>query len=480
MTAPLRQEQEATTATTPPIPVAASSVPARFGRRTIGLLLAPLGWIAAALAVIARRPVRALIVLVLLALIGTSVWLTGQRLWVQYHLRAARDAVAHFHNLDATTHLEVCLSQWPDHPESLLLAARTARRLKAFSDAERYLDRYLQTCGEDDDLNLERVLLKAEQGEVDSVMLFCRALVAQEHPATSLVLEALAAGLAHAYRLGEAEEILGFWLQREPDNTLALLYQGHLLELQQRPSDAVVSYRRAVEIDPEFDEARQRLAAALIDLQQAGEAQPHLEHLRKRRPHNPAVLFELARCRAQLGEAEEALALLNDVLDAMPEYIPALEERALIAMRTGQTQNAEHWLRELTQLAPGSYQSHHQLYLCLKQNGKTDEAQAVQKRAKEVEADSRRYTDIIRGHMQRTPHDAGLHYELGMILMRMGSPREGLRWLESALREDPRHAPTHRSLALYYQKAGQTGRAARHLEQAAAAEKEAKAAPAKR
>jgi Tfp pilus assembly protein PilF len=212
----------------------------------------------------------------------------------------------------------------------------------------------------------------------------------------------------------------------------------------------------------------------LIDLQQATEALPHLQYLQQRRPHNPAVLFELARCRAQLGEAAEAQALLDEALVAMPGYIPALEERALLAMRTGQTRDAERWLREVTQLAPGSYQSHYQLYLCLQQNGKQDEARVVHTRAKQIEADSRRFTEIIRDRMQRSPHDPDLHYELGMIAMRAGSPKEGLRWLESALREDPRHVQTHRAMALYYQKAGQAGRAARHLEQARLGEPDSK------
>lgn len=470
MTAPLTEEARASS----PVPVATSPVRAALGRTIIRLLFVPLGRSYAALA---HHPLRALVVLVLLAAIGTSVWLTGRHLWVEHHLRAARKAVASYHNLDATAHLEICLGQRPDHPESLLLAARTARRLKAFADAERYLDRYLRACGEDDELNIERILLRAEHGEVDAVLMFCRALIAREHSSSSLVLEALAAGYVRVYRLGEAEDILGFWLEREPDNTQALLNRGQLLELQQRPSDAVVSYRRAVEVDPEHDEVRQRLASALIDLQQAGEALPHLEHLRRRRPQNPAVLFELARCRAQLGESVEALALLDEALVQLPGYFPALEERALLAMRTGQTREAEGWLREVTQLAPGSYQSHYQLYLCLQQNGKTEEARAVHTRAKQIEADSRRFAEIIRERMQRTPHDPGLHYELGMIAFRSGSPTEGLRWLESALREDPRHAPTHRGLALYYQKTGQAGRAARHLEQARAGETETKSAP---
>ena len=64
--------------------------------------------------------------------------------------------------------------------------------------------------------------------------------------------------------------------------------------------------------------------------------------------------------------------------------------------------------------------------------------------------------------IQRAPHNPNLHYEAGMIALRAGAIQDALRWFESALREDPNHAPTHRALAEYYQKMGELGRAARH------------------
>src|SRR5262245_43004462 len=120
MTAPM--SQEATTATTPATPVAASPVPAPPGRQYFRVVVVPLGWCAGVLVATIGRPLRALLIVGLLAVIVTSAWFTGRQLWAQYHLRAAREAVAHYHSLDATTHLQVCLAQWPDHPESLLLA----------------------------------------------------------------------------------------------------------------------------------------------------------------------------------------------------------------------------------------------------------------------------------------------------------------------------------------------------------------------
>ena len=48
------------------------------------------------------------------------------------------------------------------------------------------------------------------------------------------------------------------------------------------------------------------------------------------------------------------------------------------------------------------------------------------------------------------------------LLFRQGEPEQGLRWLESALKEDPRHKASHRALADYYERAGKADLAARH------------------
>jgi Tfp pilus assembly protein PilF len=46
--------------------------------------------------------------------------------------------------------------------------------------------------------------------------------------------------------------------------------------------------------------------------------------------------------------------------------------------------------------------------------------------------------------------------------LRNGLESEGLRWLESALVEDPRHGPTHLALADFYARAGDKVKAEQH------------------
>jgi len=83
---------------------------------------------------------------------------------------------------------------------------------------------------------------------------------------------------------------------------------------------------------------------------------------------------------------------------------------------------------------------------------------------KAIEQDTARMEEIIMTRMQETPHNPALHYEFAMIALRGGAIDDGVRWLESALKEDPKYAPAHRTLASYYQQQGDAAQAARHRE----------------
>jgi Flp pilus assembly protein TadD len=48
---------------------------------------------------------------------------------------------------------------------------------------------------------------------------------------------------------------------------------------------------------------------------------------------------------------------------------------------------------------------------------------------------------------------------MGELFLRNGREQDGLRWLRSALREQPDHGPTRQALAAYYERKGQTDRA---------------------
>jgi cytochrome c-type biogenesis protein CcmH/NrfG len=155
-----------------------------------------------------RHPLRSLAIVGLLALIGLGIGVAGAYVWASYHLQAARAALQRYHTSEAVTHLRAALTIWPRDAETLLLAARAARRAGVLDDAARCLERCQPLLGKNDkDFILESTLLRVERGELDDTKKFRDALVTRDDPAVPLVLEAWARGCLRMYRSSDADKL---------------------------------------------------------------------------------------------------------------------------------------------------------------------------------------------------------------------------------------------------------------------------------
>ena len=354
-----------------------------------------------------------------------------------------------------------CRQFRPDEPEVLLLGGRVTRRSGAWNESEVLLDRYSELHGDDDALVLERLLLRAMRGELESAGPLLQLHIDQNDAAAPLAYEALAAGLLYRLRLVAANRNIEHWLEREPESTHAFL-RGKLNEERERNRDALQDYRRVLELDPDHDEARLRMTTILLQLSQGEEALPHLEFLRRRLPDNSEVLVQRGQALDLQGRPDEARAAFDEALRRFPHSPSALTERGRVANRDGDSAYAEECLAQAVQLDPSNVQAHYQYHLALSRNGKTEAARREQDALGRIEADVKRIKELLQGRLQQTPNDPEPYYEVAMIALRAGRPKEALRWLLNALQVGPNHVPTHRALAAYYQEVGNPILSARH------------------
>jgi tetratricopeptide (TPR) repeat protein len=406
-----------------------------------------------------KRVAAALGLLVLLGLIAGTAAIF---FWSDYHLSAARKEILLGHNAAGFAHLKNCRMLRQDHPEVLLLSARVARRAGAWTEAEELLDGYWRQRGDDESLVLERLLLRATRGEVDTVGPLLQARIDRDDPAAPLVREALIAGLLYRFRLDDADTQIKSWLDNEPNSTLALLAQGKLYERRDQHSESLAAYRGVLEIDPEHDEARMALTSVLLVLSQGEEALLHAEYLRYRMPDNPNVLVQLAQALVLLNRADEARPILDDCLRNDPGHAAALATRGRLARRSGDDQQAEQDLGLAVRLDPGDPSIRDQYAQVLHANGKLEEAARQREEHRRMIADIERIRELVDGPLRDRPNDAAAHYEVAMIALRAGQVRSAHRWLLRTLEIDPNHLETHQTLATFYRETGNPILAARH------------------
>jgi tetratricopeptide (TPR) repeat protein len=366
-----------------------------------------------------------------------------------YHLRRARSELQRYHNPQAIRHLHICRQTWPRDPEVLLLAARAARRARVYADTERLLRMYHEARGRDEAFTFEEMLLAAET-RLEQVADRCWSQVEAGHADAPLILEALTRGYLRQYRLGQARLCLDRWLRMQPDAPQALYLEGLLnLDYIHSHAAALTSYRRAVELDPEHEEARLGLAVALLSEKLFAEAAEHFERLRQAQPDNLSVRVGLAECLDGLGQPDPAERQVDEVLAHQPSFAPALSLRGQFALKRGQPDEAEAWLRQALRRKPMDHRARYSLSLCLQQNGKEEEARQEQRRLLQMEEDLKRFNEIVTREIAQRPTDPALHLTLGQILLRSGQEEEGVRWLQNSLRLDPAYVPARQALADY-------------------------------
>lgn len=397
---------------------------------------------------------------VALALVGVAAWQVRVHTAAWAELKEGRAALARDDPGAARAHLARCLEAWPRSGEANFLAAQAARRSGDLPAAEGHLRAAARLGRPADDLEVEYALVKAQAGhlaEAESALLHH---LNNGHPEGPQILEILVPAYMPQFRIGEANELAGKWVELAPDSPRAWSYRADALERLRRKEAALAAYRRFAELAPE--DRRARLGAARLVLetrQNPDEAAGHLEWLTATDPSDTAALIQLAACREAQARTDEAATILDRVL-ARSESPKALHSRGRLEVNRGRPEAGLPFLRRAAELEP-DVEILYTLFVCTKQAGTPEEARAAEVRWRKCEADSKRVAELART-ISASPNDPELRREMGELFLRYRRNVEGVRWLESALGIRPDHAPTHRALADYYDRAGKPDLAASH------------------
>jgi predicted Zn-dependent protease len=164
-------------------------------------------------------------------------------------------------------------------------------------------------------------------------------------------------------------------------------------------------------------------------------------------------------CLWRLDREAVADSLLDNVLAEHPHHGLALLTRGQMFLMAFQCAKAEPWLRQAAGVLPYDHAAQNALWQCLRQQGKTEEAEAQRELTETLYERATQLAELLNHRMQQSPNDPALHYQVGTLYLQLGSPQAGEAWLHSALRRSENYVPALEALAKLFHEHGDKERA---------------------
>ena len=265
-----------------------------------------------------------------------------------------------------------------------------------------------------------------------------------------------------SYRLDLAKKAINRARLLAPEDPQPYLWSN---EIETRgsadPAILIENYRAALERDSSLNKARLALAEELRNDRQFDDAEQEYRIYLERNPTDATALVGLGRNFFQRGDLDTSTEYFEAALKVDPRQPDALKELGQIDLRLGRFQKACERLQLLCEIQPYEYDVRYSWAQALKLAGDHARSEIESAHAARLRKEQERVLKL-KTSLSGQPNNPAVRFEVAKWMLENGHTQEGLNWTAEILRTEPRHGPTHRLLADYYQKLGNPGQANYH------------------
>jgi tetratricopeptide (TPR) repeat protein len=177
---------------------------------------------------------------------------------------------------------------------------------------------------------------------------------------------------SHNYR--DTETCFRAVLATNPQSATAHNNLANALHERGALDEAILHYRRALELDPNYEFGPYNLGAMLVQKGDVASAIPLLEEALKKDPNKAKAYYSLGTALTQTGRADEATAAYERALQIEPDFLDAHTNLANLLLERGDNAGAMLHYRKALELDPNSPMTHYNLAVGFARSGRNTEA----------------------------------------------------------------------------------------------------------
>jgi protein O-mannosyl-transferase len=249
-------------------------------------------------------------------------------------------------------------------------------------------------------------------------------------------LVALVLGAVSVRRLAAYDDALTLWQDNvihQPDDPLAHNNLGNALLSIGRNREAIEHYQQALQLKPNYTDARIDLGIALSQEGRYEEAIEIFQNVLQAEPGHPEVHCNLGVALAKCGKLEEAIKEYQKALRLKPDYFNAYYNLGNSLSAAGRPQEAIVQYLQALRLDPKDSRAHYNLGNEYQQTGQLDKA-----------------IQHFQAALRLRPNFPEAHNNLASALLHAGRAQEAVEHYQQAVQQRPDDADTYLNMAIAY------------------------------